>query len=459
MYISTILLLATLAAVPEKGADGARLSRAKEEISQAWHRRSEAMDSGIAEWEYVDDAFGRFEIYWIPTSLSADMAIQGRLQFSPMSIQYRSHSFEYPDLGNSKAKLLSEREFFRTHLLSHFQDSTADERKLLPYTITVGSDSVVHYWQDDVLVNREYPRAVVLPPQSVSSFSKLAQACAFASDSHDHDSSVPSPVVHQLSILPFLLSFRPALFDTRLSKGLKEVEISFDESGSEIAHLATLALAANSSDENSLAWKLFVDPALDYSVRRAIGCSAGNAVVQCDMVYDQDKNGTWIPSQWTVQVLGSDDPAYVRQVATFRQSLWDLNGESSSSTASDAKVTFADTTWVNDLQAGTQFIVTNDEKHWDIPASHQNWHSYDQILALSQGKEIDRSSMVLDSFQLRRLLANLTQWPGLILPLSIVGAGMFLVIRLFSSRGPNATSTDATELVPGPNPSRRAEET
>lgn len=444
-----------LGTIPEKAEDSDRLSQAREVISRIWHHRSKAFTSGIIEWKCVDDPFGRFETYWVSSSGSVSTLPQGRLQFSSNCVQYSSYSLEYPELGNAKSESRNEREYFRYHLLSHFRDATADRRKPLSYTITIAPDSVVHYWKDDELEGREYPRSVVLPPHALSSFSLLAQACAFASDSQDHDSSVPSPVVHQLSMLPCVLSFRPRLFDTRLGSGLKEVEISFHEYDHEASSLVAIDLNANDPDERSLAWRLLVDPALDYSVRRAIGISSGIAVVQCDATYEQVEGGPWIPSQWTVQVLGRDDPAFVRQIATFRRTIWDKNNKAD---VFNLNADFEEATWVNDLQTGVQAITTSGDGRWEIPESYQDGHPYVQILALSKGYEIERKALTMNSVQWRRLLVSLTRWPRLILPLSILGGLMFAAIRLFAPAYEKADSMDENKTSRSQEPSGRGEE-
>ncbi|PQO45486.1 hypothetical protein [Blastopirellula marina] len=442
MHISTFLLLATLSAAPGQETTEDRMGNAREKISEAWQRRSESVKAGTMEWEYADEPFGRFETYWIPKTPTTARKIQGQLQLTPKAIRYHSHSFEYPVLGYSKATILSEREYFRSHLLSHFQKPGVDERKLLPYTITVTPEPVIHYWQDDAIENREYPRAVTLPSQAISSYLALAEACGFASDSHSHDSGLPSPIIHQINTLPALLSFRSAFFDKRLAGGLEDVEILPSENDPGCFQLV-LDSPVRASEEKVPQWRLLVDPTIDFSVRRLLGSLDGKAFIQCDISYDEYENKHWIPRQWAIQVFGDGDPSYVRQFVTANRTSISLE-ETGSSSLEEMNDTLPPKTWIIDVASGKQSLVLEDGSSWELRNSLMSGISYEQALAQSQG-EGPRTAMAGASWMTpRRIVSSLTRWPGMALPLLVIGSGMFMAIRYFSP----TMKADSEESLP-----------
>ncbi len=441
MLASTVLLFSLLAADTAEGRDSLRADIRIEQIADAWCRRSEAFSEGAVEWEYDQNSLGRFESYWVPTNTESASRLQGAFRFSANAAQYRSRSTEYPVLG-SRLSQTNEREYFRSALLSHFPSKDADKRKLLDYFITLTSDELVHSWQDRDSEQAEYPRAVVLPPSAISSPDSLARACGFASDSHDHLSGVPSSVLHQLSTLPCLLTFQPSLFDDRLTGMLDGVELTSD-AGSFGNSLVSLTLPAGSSVEGALQWKLFCDPELDFSVRRILGSIGDKTIVQCDVSYDEHESGYWVPLEWTVQILG-DDPSFVRQIVTAKRTRLDLIEKASR----EIEIAHAPATWVNDLVDNKQSLVLDDGSLWEIPSTHVGWLSYEQVLAKSRGEELDVVATAVPWLTQRRIVSALTQWPGLLLPLSIIGAGMFVAIRFFTPKKKAREQQDASATLP-----------
>lgn len=424
MLASTVLLFSLLAA---DATDSIRSDVRIQQVADAWDRRSEAFAGGEIEWEYDPRSLGRFETYWVPTNAEPASPIKGACQFSSNRMRYSSRSAEYPVLGNRQLQT-NEREYFRSALLSHFPDEDSHRRKLLNYSIALTPVELLHSWQDRGAEQSEYPRTVVLPQHAISSMDSLAKACGFASDSHDHLSGVPSSVLHQLSILPCLLTFRPSLFDDRLVATLDGVEVTLDASSFGDSSIS-LTLPADGSVEGDLQWKLICDPQLDFAVRRMLGSFDGKTIVQCDVSYDEHESGHLVPLAWTIQVIG-DDPSFVRQIVTARRTRIDL----AEGASPELEIAHAPATWINDLVSGKHSLVLDNGSRWEIPAVQAGWLSYEQILAKSKGDDGDANSPKVSWATCRRILLSLTRWPGLAFPLAFLGVVMVLVIRCFAPR-------------------------
>ncbi|PQO27626.1 hypothetical protein C5Y96_19050 [Blastopirellula marina] len=437
MLASTVLLLSLFAADAEEGTDLTRPEGRVEQVVDVWRRRSEAFAAGEVEWEYSHNSFGRFESYWVPFNVEADSPLHATFQFFEGTTQYRSQSTDYPLLGNRFSKT-NEREYYRSALLSQFSEKDTDALKQLDYSITLTSDGLRHSWKDSETEQSEYPRTIVLPQSAISSIDSLAGVSGFASDSHDHLSGVPSSVLHQLSTLPCLLTFRPFMFDSRLTEISKSVELTRGDNPFN-SSLISLTLAADSSDENSLDWKLLCDPDLDFSVVRMLGSESSKTIVQCDVSYDKHASGYWIPLDWTVQIIG-DDPSFIRQIARSSRTKLEL----SKAKTQEIDVATIPSTWINDFAANQHFLVMDDGSHWQIPDGKASWLSYEQIVAMSHGET--PAGVTTDSGwpTKRQIIAALTQWPGLLFPLSILGGGMFMAIRLLAPKATDAQNVTAT---------------
>lgn len=436
MLASTVLLFSLLVADTAEGTGSNQSDVRIQQVANAWQHRSSAFAGGVVEWEYDQSVLGRFESYWVPTNAEAADELQGVFQFSANAIQYDSRSTEYPVLGNRLSQT-SEREYYRTALLSHFPDENAHRRKLLDYSITLNSDELLHFWQDRDTDGAEYPRTIVLPQSAITSMAPLARACGFASDSYDHLSGVPSPVLHQLCTLPCLLTFRPSLFEDRVAGMLDGDKLKL-ESHSFNSSLVTLILPADGSVEGGIEWVLACDPKLGFAVRRLLGKIDGKAIVQCDVSYDKHENGHWVPLEWTVQIIG-DDPSFVRQAVTAKRIRIDL----SERTSRELEIANLSGTWINDLTDNRQFLVLDDGQHWEIPDGKASWLSYEQTVTMSRGESPVGVMTDSDWPTKRKVIAAMTQWPGLLFPLSILGGGMFIAIRLLAPKTTAAQNVTA----------------
>lgn len=420
MVGAAFLITASLCAATGKADVAATPPDRAGQALQAWNQRAESIASGTVPWVIEDDKFGRFESSWYPTDPKADVELDGELRFSRSDFQYSSRSFEYPEFGFNMAKGTTEREFYRSALLSKFPDPAAEHREPLSYLTTMTTDSCTHSWHGG---ESEYPRSLVLPTNSLRQLAALAKATAYNSDSADNLSGVPSPVLHQLLTLPLIWAFRPSLFDARMTGASTDVAIEVD-AAIPGQHVWIMQLPSDATEEDSLAWKFFLTPDQGFSIRRAIGYLEDRAVTQIDISYDQYEEQIWLPKKWTVLTLGSA-PATVTQVVTAVRSEMELQDQAS------ADIEFAKSipveAWVNDLVAGRQYLAT-ETGDFEINAIHSATLTYPQVLALSRGEEIvPRVEKWKNSA--RRQLVVLVRWPGILLPLGLIGACMFLAIR------------------------------
>ena len=426
------MIAATLVLISFFGADPARVTNASastqlDEIRAAWTRRSEAVATGVVEWAYVSQPFGRFESYWLADAAGHEIQQKGKLSFAGNAVRYESESTEYPELATASYRSQTEHGYFRAHLLSHFQDEHCVRRIALTYSIVATPDEVVHSWEAPANTAGQYPRAIVAPAGSLSSIMPLAEASGFAGDSSSNLSGVPSPVLHQLCCLPVLLALRPGLFDARL---IDHIEMEHEPSVRNLrSELVEVSLPPRNDATDSLEWRMWLDPAKDFSVCRIFAMNAGDVLVQCDIGQEQINNH-WIPAEWTVQILDKD-PSFARQIVKANRSNLKLGSEP----AGDINITpsLATGIWINDLITGQHRIVT-EQGDWEFPASLAPWQSYEQLLARSRGEKVDPALSTIPGSLLRRSLSAIARWPGIAIPLSLLGAGMFLAIRLFAPR-------------------------
>lgn len=429
MFLTTAILFSLMAADTASKTGAVQNDGQIDQVIEAWRSRSEAFTEGVVEWDYIPESFGRFESYWVPENGDPTSRISASFEISASDAHYRSASLEFPILGQKEPIA---REYFRSALLSHFQHKGSDRRKVLEYSITISADQLLHRWQDRGTEQQLYPRILLLPQDTMTAVIPLAKACGFAADSHDHESGLPSSVLHQLNTLPLLLSLRPFLFDHRLSGAMDDVEFQQNATGFG-GSWVSLTLPPDKSVEGDLRWQLFLEPIMDYSVMRMLGSIGDKTMVQCDVSYDEHERGHWLPSEWTIQIIG-DDLSYVRQIVRAKLTRIDRAEEGSLLPSTLVKTAHAPNTWVNDQISNKQSLVLDDGSLWDIPATHAGWLSHEQILERSRETEMKPAVVSIPWWNRRRLMSNLTQWPGLIIPLSILGTGMFLAIRFLSPR-------------------------
>lgn len=436
MISCALVLLSLVAGDRSQANDRTPTSIDVEAVAESWQHRSEAFAQGMIRWIYASDSYGRFETYWVPIDDTMAEPINAAFRFSGNAVRYRSRSLGYPILGNIWMATNDARNYYRSALLSHFSDANAARRKWLNYEIVVNRDRVVHVWQDGSLAaDQEYPRAVILPPRHIASVDSLAKATGFASDSHEHESGLPSPVMHQLSMLPLLICLRPSLFDQRFAGSWEDIQLE-PPSPHDGTSCVTLRLPLPAADEGTLQWTLWLDPDVQYSVRRMIGKIAGHPRVQCDIFYEKHDAGYWVPSDWTIQILG-EDPSFVQQTVSAKVTQVTID-ESASSDPIATKLPLH--TWVQDIVAANEVMVMEEGRRWEIPRTTTELLSHPQLVSLASG----RLSSGGRGKSHREAWLLFTRWPGLAVPLIFVTAILFAAIRFgvpLLSAAPNRSNS------------------
>lgn len=403
------------------------------EIAAMWESRTHWGDGHFA-WELANYPFGRFESNWLPSN-AGDTALTATadFQFTSQAAQYRSYSTEYPSFGYQPAMQSAASDLFYTALDQKFADRSLEHREALPYQITFTAELSVHAWGAGIT---EYPRAIVMPPRSEEFLSEFIAGLMPHSGSSDHLSGLPSPVLHQFLALPLLLSFCPQLFDDQLLQPETWQHLDDSQKNAGLS-LVVLRLNREDSADGATDWEFFLDPDCQYSVRRAVAFVNGQAMVQCDIGYDQTADGRWIPQRCVVQVLGHQ-PKMVRQAVVATRANYGLTAPTADSPVIRASI--PSRAWVVNRQQGREYLTLNESSNatmlpniHDISTQQSKLYTYQQIVNHAVGQPAETRSLARRQIAWQWLI-KATHWPGNALVVAALATVALVLSQRLSQR-------------------------
>jgi hypothetical protein len=384
-----------------------------------WKERDAQIRSARFEWQIErhcrSATFGALSDR-VESGVAADGAAPIRMQFDSHSFRMDGHCPPTVRLlervwGNSvpTAGLTRDEKMF--HFVREARFAKGDfVEKSQPYTLVSSPDREVHRWDEAV---DGYPRAIVLPPHS-------------GNRPLEAGTSGTSSLPLMAALLDALrLALRPSLGSADDGDGGDGHVVPENP----VVDGAPCIVAEESPAENGArgARRLWIDPARGGLVLRSrLPATETADEQQCDIEYDRDEAGTWLPSRMTVVRINatgdvSDSIAVARRSVVFNENLH----------ADAFAVNFPAGTWVTDHIAGEQFYVNGDGTRRKLSAAealsgitHAELQSGDAAVGGARSNRGERW---------RRYVARMLTWPGILVTLpaaiAIFYAGRGLIRR------------------------------
>lgn len=394
-------------------------------ILDAWRNRSADVAQGMVTWKVQPGTYGRFESTWVPSTPENEPATY-TFEFDGKSAIYSSRSTEYPECGYSYDKSLNELQYFHQILFDAFPDLEDTQREALDYSIFLLPEQTAHVWKRGVA---EYPRALLLPASPFDHLHELAKATALHADSATHGSGVPSPVVHQMALVPLLLAFRPELFHPQLNLDDANFTLELKEKTPELRSLVAV-VGSEEPDSDALQWQLFLDERREFSVQRIIGSKGDLPVWQIDIEYALQDEQHWFPSAWTVQQLG-EKPDMIAQAVSVSVSEIQLKA-SPDPGMNIHEPEIPEGAWVEDLANGRRYLALPD-KPYEISPTENELYDYEGLLSRAQG---DVQPLIRRTWEqeLKHQANRFSRWPTILIPLLALGLPMTAAAYRYSRK-------------------------